>query len=109
MLISDGKTPEEKTQQILAIAPILPGQQTLMPPTPQVSISQGKHSPSNLDTQQVPGGDLIDFGDEVLTPKTATTTHAPSSENAASLAELQSPIVRRDTGDSVDEFVDAEP
>ena len=81
-----------------------------MPPTPQVSITQSK--PSSVNTQAA-GADLIDFGDEVTTPKAhATEGNAPSistvSSNEASLMDLQSPIVRRDTGGSSDEFVDAE-
>lgn len=124
---SDGKTPQDKVNQILAIAPILPGQETQMPaaPTqqarpPDVNTQQAQQPPQQLQhqQQQQPGGtNLIDFGDNVMTPKASTsqggapqTLSMAQNSNSADLMDLQQPqIVRRDTDTkSVDEFVDAE-
>ena len=110
--IRDGKTPQNKVEQILAIAPILPGQETTMPSTPARPIAQGNGASSNIRPQQA-NNDLIDFGDELKTPKAVPSHHPQQSqqpEQFASLNELQEPKLRRQDTDtqSVDEFVDAQ-
>lgn len=81
MLRSDGATPEELTQQILAVAPILPGQESFAP----------KEVETVAPHQQQPApNDLIDFGQEVPAAVAAPVS-AP-----AQVPVTQAPIVPAD-------------
>ena len=86
-----------------------------MPETPLRPIQPPKPSNINTGPQQgaPPSGDLIDFGDELMTPRVQASNPnvKPIGENTASLMELQSPLLKRQDTEtkSVDEFVDAEP
>ena len=116
---SDGKTPEAKAQQILAITPIVKGQtsqQNNLPPKQQQMLPQAQ-----IQARQPPvsasGGDLIDFGsDHVGQPPESnpTTMQTNTSQQQGTPKGLQQPlqpgqpIKRQDTITSeVDEFVDA--
>ncbi len=115
---SDGATPEEKTKQILALAPILRGQQH----NQQSNVSQpqqGQHASqqSSRPQQHAPGhDDLIDFGQSHPAPvpsgPVGQTDHLQLQPDAPTgmQAPLQPghPIKRVDTGTKdLDEFVDA--
>ncbi|MCJ1428022.1 hypothetical protein MMC29_005929 [Sticta canariensis] len=110
----DGPTPEIKSKQILAVAPILQGQ----PP------SQDSNLPPTQDRPPQPSssahGNLIDFGQsDVAAPKPTQqpTVQQPLRQQPPSGAQglqhslepvIGHPIVRHDTEtDEVDEFVDA--
>lgn len=108
----NGATPEEKTKQILAIAPILVGQKISQP-------QQGKKTsqPQSQPQQQTAGhDDLIDFGQSDPNPNTyeqagqidpmQTQTNAPPGMQAP--LQPGHPIKRVDTkSKELDEFVDA--
>ncbi|KAI4178637.1 MAG: hypothetical protein LQ346_007375 [Caloplaca aetnensis] len=108
----DGPTPEAKVQQILSVAPILPGQ------TPQSHTSNGSsqsHQPNALPPAA--SGDLIDFGQSHNPTPNSTSAQSAQPQQEQSqkpLLDLQDPLepghpVRRvDTMTSdLDEFVDA--
>ena len=95
-----------------------------MPQTPVHKATDGaadgsRSVPPNINTQnhqqpQPATENLIDFGDDIMTPKAAmsqkSTQAASQNSNEASLIDLQPSITRQDTStSSVDEFVDAEP
>ncbi|KAL8922726.1 MAG: hypothetical protein Q9208_005039 [Pyrenodesmia sp. 3 TL-2023] len=108
----DGPTPEAMVQQILSVAPILPGQ------TPQSHASNGP-SRSHQPNAQPPAasGDLIDFGQSHNPTPNSTSAQLPQlqqQQNHQPLLDLQDPVepghpVKRvDTMTSdLDEFVDA--
>ncbi|MCJ1442928.1 MAG: hypothetical protein MMC23_003425 [Stictis urceolatum] len=122
----DGQTPEQKTQQILAIAPVLPGQKSNEHTETQPSVK----APGS-DRSQPPAeaaGDLIDFGGadpaqvkpqvqaEEQSPVAAVQHpgHASQSANllglddAASSSDAHPTVKRLDTEtNEVDEFMDA--
>lgn len=109
-MISDGPTPEAKEQQILAIAPILPGQKSqnhfdLTPSEPQPS-QTANFSASN---------DLIDFGqsEAPLAPTSNNAQHeffARPPQGLQEPLEPGQPVKRVDTfTNDLDEFVDAKP
>ena len=115
---SDGATPEEKTKQILALAPILKSQQQ----NQQTKASQPQKSqqPSQLPVrpqQQTAGhDDLIDFGQSAPAPGTSApagqtdSMHFQLDTPQGMQAPLQpgQPIKRVDTRtNDLDEFVDA--
>ena len=136
-MCSDGKTPGEKANQILAFVPILPGQKlSEMPPrrpstrTPAQSYSEIP----KLQDESLTSSDLIDFGEDhhngtAPKPDTSTTVHPtrPSQNNQALLLDLDdhppahsshqgtnkpkgpAPVIRHDTETSdTEEFVDAQ-
>ncbi|KAL9615367.1 MAG: hypothetical protein Q9167_000195 [Letrouitia subvulpina] len=106
----DGPTPEAKEQQILAIAPILPGQKsqnhfnmTPSEPQPSQTANFGRSS------------DLIDFGQSEA-PPVPTSNNAQHEFFARPPQGLQEPlepghpVKRVDTlTNDLDEFVDAKP
>lgn len=114
----DGATPEEKTKQILAIAPILRGQQhnqQSKASQPQQS-QENSQPPSQPQQQAVAHDDLIDFGQSNPAPSTSAAVGQSKSmqfqPNAppGMQAPLQPghPIKRVDTKtNNLDEFVDA--
>src|SRR6476469_9994056 len=83
MFNSDGATPEEQAKQILAVAAILPGQQSAetnrIPPMQSRESHDGR-PPTTTDTQpQTTENDLIDFGSTNSTTTTAIPSHFPSN------------------------------
>ena len=115
---SDGATPEEKTKQIVALAPILKGQQH----NQQTKASQPQQSqqPSQLpirpQQQTVGHDDLIDFGQSAPAPDTSAPAgqtnpmHFQLDTPPGMQAPLQpgQPLKRVDTRtNDLDEFVDA--
>lgn len=118
-MTSDGATPEEKTKQILAVAPIVKGQSR----TPAASglPSQQTQQPSQPPTQQhqQPSGhnDLIDFGQAETVPVSAVPERGSSVKHTTQGPPgLQEPLIpgapiqRVDTATKeLDEFVDAKP
>ncbi|MCJ1470095.1 hypothetical protein MMC07_008740 [Pseudocyphellaria aurata] len=106
----NGATPEIVSQQILAVAPILPGQRTShqsnRPPT------QNQPTQQNYSTE----GDLIDFGQSegaAPAPAQQPPVRNPLGQQPRGGPQelpqpMGHPIVRQDTETSeVDEFVDA--
>ena len=113
---SDGKTSEEKVQQILAITPILPGQKKSQPPASNAPAQSQPRQPPPQQVQQQHDS-LIDFGDDhPPVPQQQQQTGSPQPHSDETPPGLQQPlepegnrIVRRDTNtDEVDEFVDAD-
>jgi hypothetical protein len=119
----DGKTPEAVTEQILAIAPILPGQKRSgsfeIPPHKQKQPQPAPPAPANG------GMNLIDFDDPPLPPPKEVSDlkrglmdepepfHSaggtPPGLQAPLIPQSGYPIKRQDTNSGeVDEFVDAE-
>ncbi|MCJ1370993.1 hypothetical protein MMC20_002208 [Loxospora ochrophaea] len=110
----DGPTPEAQIQQILAVAPILPGQKAAQQPSTQ--------QPTQPQAPQKTAGgtdDLIDFGGDPATPVQSTPVQAPHSQDLHSIGNtptgLQEPLMpgeplqRQDTKTKeVDTFVDAQ-
>ena len=111
--LSDGPTPDIKAQQILAIAPILPGQKShahfetspSQPPQPVTAMSLASNAT----------GDLIDFGQSEAEPGQASNDgqHQVSRDQPLHLQdplEPGYPVKRVDTmTHDLDEFVDAKP
>ena len=131
--ISDGSTPDAIAKQILAIAPILKGQQaSQQSDTPQKGQQpqkpqrpeQPQQSQQSQEPQQPSGdpSDLIDFGQATTQAPQNAPLQKPAQQQpmpytynsgpglqAPLQPELGGPIVRRDTNTSaVDEFVDAQ-
>ena len=115
---SDGATPEEKTKQILAIAPILRGQSlNEQNKTDSPHQSQGTSQQPNPSQQQSAGhDDLIDFGQSNTAPVASAPAvqgdpmHFQPNAPPGMQAPLQPghPIKRVDTRTrDLDEFVDA--
>ena len=115
---SDGATPEEKTKQILAIAPILRGQQHHQQnkSTQSQQSQQTPQQPSRPQQQTAGHDDLIDFGQsDSAQAKSTSMGHSDPmqfQQNAppGMQAPLQPghPLKRVDTKTKdVDEFVDA--
>ncbi|KAL8835983.1 MAG: hypothetical protein Q9170_003106 [Blastenia crenularia] len=107
----DGPTPDAMSQQILAVAPILPGQTFQSHSGNGTAQSYQPHSQPDSAS-----GNLIDFGESKnpIPNSTSTQQQQPSSQAQAPLLDLQEPIepgypVKRvDTYTSdLDEFVDA--
>ena len=126
VMISDGPTPEAKEKQILAIAPILPGQTISQThsrshqsngPVPQSS-GHADEAPSQ-SPQPHPTSDLIDFGQSsqpAQQQQQSSNQHVLESQHTTQGSqkplepEIGTPIKRQDTiTKEVDEFVDAEP
>ena len=125
-MTSDGPTPEAKVKQILAIAPILPGQSMSQThsrshqsngsiPQPSEHTDRApSHSP-----QPHPTSDLIDFGQSsqpAQQQQQSSNQHVLESQHMTQglqeplEPENRIPIKRQDTiTKEVDEFVDAEP
>ncbi|MCJ1273023.1 hypothetical protein MMC21_000812 [Puttea exsequens] len=114
----DGKSPQERTQQILAIAPILKGQIS----SPPYKAAPTQQTPSVQPHQQATtNNDLIDFGQTEPVPLTSIPPRDSSlhqqqtiQQNADAPPGLQEPLQpgqplkRVDTlTKDVDEFVDA--
>lgn len=84
---SDGQTPQQQTEQILAVTPILKGQKpTEKNEIPPQHALRESHPPSNsTPTPQIQpppaGDDLIDFGQTASTPVPAS--HFPADLKAA--------------------------
>ena len=108
---SDGKTPQQKTQQILAITPIIKGQTS----SPQHGIPpQQQQLPPQVQTHASPvsagHGDLIDFSSDPVAqpPASNPTTIQGIPQGLQQPLQPGQPIKRQDTFTSeVDEFVDA--
>ena len=121
---SDGATPEEKTKQILAVAPILKGQtasQNNKAASPQKA-QPAPQPPSQPQPQQQPtsSNDLIDFGQSDSLPASSVPERNSSLQQqtmqqpANAPSGLQEPLMpgqplkRVDTlTKDLDEFVDA--
>lgn len=121
----DTKAPAEKQiEQILALAPILPGQKSSAP-APQKAPQAQQAPQGQAPAVQQPGADLIDFGqnDGAATHPPAAATASASGGAAASMQQPLQPsasqpssslprgAVKRmdtDTDGSEDVFVDAE-
>lgn len=104
---SDGKTPEETTQQILSIAPIIPGQK----PTEESALSENQPQQASQPTQSSGNtNDLIDFGGSHAPAAAAGTQEKKSAlDDMNDLAEPLNPVRRQNSLDGGDEeFVDAE-
>lgn len=133
---SDAPTPQGKAEQILSVAPILPGQSLHQPQSQQPN----SHDPMNNGPPQIPdqrqpqappqishqvplsqaGGDLIDFGDgnqlHATTQPAPMRQPSPYQAMGGAPSGLQEPLrpgqplQRVDTAtNDVDEFVDAKP
>ena len=118
---SDGATPEEKTKQILAVAPILKGQtasQNTKAASPQPA-PQPSSQPQPLQ-QPTSSNDLIDFGQSDSLPASSVPERNSSLQQQTmqqptyAPSELQEPLMpgqplkRVDTlTKDLDEFVDA--
>ena len=123
-ICSDGATPEEKTKQILAVAPILKGQtasQDTKAPSPQKA-QPSPQTPSQPKPQQQPTStnDLIDFGQSASIPASSVpeinsslqqqTMQQPTNAPSGLQEPLMpgQPLKRVDTlTKDLDEFVDA--
>jgi len=122
----DGQaSPEEQIKQIIAIAPILPGQTAEPQHGQAVPSQQGKsqsqQSQSQAATMAGAGGDLIDFGQNDGAAEAAKSDHAtPAAPNGSLQAPLQptpaplqsrpgDPIRRMDSLGNEEIFTDAEP
>ena len=123
-ICSDGTTPEEKTKQILAVAPILKGQ-TASQNTKAASPEKAQPAPqssSQSQPQQQPSSsnDLIDFGQSDSLPASSVpernsslqqqTTQQPTNVPSRLQEPLMpgQPLRRVDTETKdLDEFVDA--
>ena len=121
---SDGATPEEKTNQILAVAPILKGQtasQDTKPASPQKA-QPAPQPTSQPKQQQQPNSsnDLIDFGQSASLPASSVpernsslqqqTMQQPTNTPSGLQEPLMpgQPLKRVDTlTKDLDEFVDA--
>ena len=115
---SDGATPEEKAKQIVALAPILRGQehnQQSRASQPQQS-HEKPQAPSRPQQQTAAHNDLIDFSPSNPFPNTTSPVgqtgpmqfqpHAPPGMQAP--LQPGHPIKRVDTNtNDLDEFVDA--
>ncbi|KAL8967769.1 MAG: hypothetical protein Q9183_002765, partial [Haloplaca sp. 2 TL-2023] len=107
----DGPTPDAKSQQILSVAPILPGQTS--------QSLNGAHSSQSYQTQSSQGkssNDLIDFGQASDSSGANLGQAPPQQPKTQDLLDLQDqpgpgqPVQRVDTMTSgMDEFVDAKP
>ena len=108
---SDGPTPDAKSQQILSVAPILPGQTS--------QSLNGAHRSQSYHTQTSQGtnsNDLIDFGQASDSSGARSGQAPPQQSKTRDLLDLQDqpgpgqPVQRVDTMTSdLDEFVDAKP
>ncbi|KAL8956362.1 MAG: hypothetical protein Q9183_006320, partial [Haloplaca sp. 2 TL-2023] len=108
---SDGPTPDAKSQQILSVAPILPGQTS--------QSLNGAHSSQSYQTQSSQGknsNDLIDFGQASDSSGARLGQAPPQQPKTQDLLDLQDqpgpgqPVQRVDTMTSdMEEFVDAKP
>lgn len=130
---SNGPTPEAKTQQILEVAPILPGQLRSDDPLRSSSTHRYEHAQPIHPVQPQPHGELIDFGqNDLVAASNPEPTQQPmhkstqqphlrndithNHKDISAPQPLQEPLdpvighplVRLDTETSeVDEFVDA--
>lgn len=119
--VDNRASPEKQIEQIMAIAPILPGQAASKNYQQAMSLpsEQGKQLPPQNNNSNTGhgggGGDLIDFGQNDAQP-----TSAPAQRSAAPAQPLQQPMqparggpgqpVRRmDSMGNEDVFIDAEP
>lgn len=117
-LLSDGATPQEKTKQILAVAPIIKGQSL----SQHAAAPQQQHQQqfiSQAQRQPTDHSDLIDFSQSDSATAGAIPDRGSSlhhtAQNTAPLG-LQEPLTpgaplkRVDTATKeLDEFVDAKP
>lgn len=123
-ICSDGATPEEKTKQILAVAPILKGQ-TASQDTKASSPQKVQPNPQTLsqpkpEQQPTSTNDLIDFGQSASIPASSVpeinsslqqqTMQQPTNAPSGLQEPLMpgQPLKRVDTlTKDLDEFVDA--
>lgn len=125
-MTSDGSTPEAKVKQILAIAPILPGQPKFQTHLRSHQSNGSAPRPSehtdgapSQSSQPHPTSDLIDFGQSsqpAQQQQQSSNQHVLESQHTTQglqkplQPEIGIPIKRQDTiTKEVDEFVDAEP
>ena len=107
---SNGATPDQKSQQILSIAPILKGQASKTSTQSNGSPHQ-QPPPQQQNAPAALQGNLIDF-DEPNTAPAQPTKSQPSFVSSGLQEPIQpnKPIKRVDTEtEDVDEFVDAKP
>jgi oxysterol-binding protein-related protein 8 len=119
--VDDNAPPEKEKEQILAIAPILPGSKASAPPqpTPTSSAAPAQEKPlPSAPPQKDGGGDLIDFGQNDNPPPPPPDSAKPAPP--APVQRLQEPLQPRKSGDpgepirrmdsmgNEDMFVDAE-
>lgn len=110
--------PDEQVKQILAIAPVLPGQQASQDFQEEMKLpsQQGKPlPPQSSESQQAAGGDLIDFGQN---ESTADKQQGSGSKDlAAGMGSMSmkdppkgrgNPVRRSDSMGSEETFIDAE-
>ena len=126
IMTSDGPTPEAKVKQILAIAPILPGQTVSQTHSRSHQSNGSVPRPSehadeapSQSSQPHPTSDLIDFGQSsqpVQQQQHSSNQHLLESQHTTQGLQQplepddRIPIKRQDTiTKEVDEFVDAEP
>ncbi|EEP76845.1 hypothetical protein UREG_01694 [Uncinocarpus reesii 1704] len=108
----DSEDPKLATRQILAVAPILKGQEVdhqfdIPPHCPSSHRSDKHHQPvSQNSAHEQQTNNLIDFGNDGAAPGLETGKESTSEQLASSTGH---PIQRRDSHSSgVDEFVDAQ-
>ena len=99
MEYSNGETPKEKTKQILAIMPILPGDKNR------------DHGPERTKPADITKGqgasNLIDLSNNTA-PQPVKVPAQPHDKTAPVAASIPKPVQRQDTDTiSVEEFVDA--
>lgn len=98
-------SPEKQIEQVLAIAPILPGQH-------HETFAQNKALPSQQGKELPPQNDLIDFGQNEGTSATPSqptqTANAPAGLQAPLLPSSSNKVVRSDSLGNEEAFVDAE-
>ena len=115
-LSSNAPTPDGKAQQILAIAPILKGQQSTQKFSVPAPYYEATHVPNSTSQPPIGSADLIDFRQgapvpaQQMAPKQARQSdNAPPGLQEPQNSDLNQPLKRQDTAtDEVDEFVDAD-
>lgn len=122
MIDRDGKTPEELSKQILAIAPILPGQnndtftQSPQPPSLDNKSLPSRPAPGHRPQDSGNSSNLIDFGSnepakiqQQTQPQSQPQVASKAPPRGFSMEPLQPTVVRSDSVDGeIDQFVDAE-
>ena len=109
-------SPEKQIEQVLAIAPILPGQHhETFQADKALPSQQGKELPPQDKPQPSAPNDLIDFGQNdgtSATPSQPTSSAQPSSGPPGLQAPLvptsSNKLVRSDSNGNEEAFVDAE-
>ncbi|TAQ88036.1 hypothetical protein B7494_g3657 [Chlorociboria aeruginascens] len=102
----DGTTPEQQTQQILAVTPILQGQQSQeknpIPPQHQKTKSEPVSKPSPAPTHQEPQSDLIDFGQN----EPASSQPASATSKSQEQKDLEQTLLETSTSQNHGSLLD---